>query len=70
MKMMFSRLGISEVVRSDNGTKYSSRRFKRFAQSWRFQHITSGSEYPRSNGMAERYVQVIKNMLTKIKDSG
>ena len=37
---MFSSLGISEVVRSANGTQYSSRRFK------------------RSNGIAERYVQL------------
>ena len=70
MKMMFLRLGISEVGRSDNVTQYSSRRFKRFAESWRFQHVTSSPEYPRSNCMAERYVQLIKNMLTKAKDSG
>ena len=31
MKMTFSRLGIPKVVRSDNGTQYSSRSFKRFA---------------------------------------
>ena len=68
--MMFSRSGISEVVRSDNGTQYSSRRFKRIDESWRFQHVTSSPEYPRYNGMAERYVQVVKNMLPKAKDSG
>ena len=27
MKLMFSRLDIPEVVRSDNGTQYSSKRF-------------------------------------------
>ena len=70
IKMMFSILGIPEVVKSDNGTQYSSRTFQRFTESWRFLHITSSPEYPRSNGMAERYVQVIKNMLTKAKDSG
>ena len=58
--MMFSRLGIPEVVRSDNGTQYLSRRFRRFAELWRFQHVTSSPEYPRSNGMVERYVQVVK----------
>ena len=65
MKMMFSRLGIPEIVRSDNGTQYTSGRFKRFAESWGFQHITSSPEYPRSNGMAERYVEMVENMLTK-----
>ena len=68
--MMFLRWDIPEVVRSDNGTQYSSRRFKRFAESWRFQHITSSPEYPKPNGMMERYVQVIKNMLTKAENSG
>ena len=28
------------------------------------------AEYPGSIGMAQRYVQVVKNMLTKTKDSG
>ena len=70
MKMWFSRLDIPEVVRSNNGRQYSSRRFKRFAESWRFQHIIRSPKYPRSNGMTERYAQVIKNMLTKAKDSG
>ena len=70
MKMMFSRLGIPEIVRSDNGTQYSSREFKQFATSWGFDHVTSSPEYPRSNGMAERHVQTVKDLLTKAKDSG
>ena len=32
MKMMFSRLGIPEMVRSGNGTQCLSRRFKRYAE--------------------------------------
>ena len=67
--MIFLRLGILEVVRSNNGIQYSSKIFKIFAESRRFQHITSSPEYPRSNGMVERYEQVIKNMLTKAKHS-
>ena len=58
------------MVRSDNEIQYSSRRFERFSESWRSQHATSSPEYPGSIGMALRYVQVVKNMLTKTKDSG
>ena len=68
--MMFSRLGIPEIVRSDNGSQYSSREFKQFATSWGFDHVTSSPEYPRSNGMAERHVQTVKDLLTKARDSG
>ena len=67
--MIFLRLGILEVVRSNNGIQYSSKIFKIFAESRRFQHITSSPEYPRSNGMVERYEQVIKNMSIKAKHS-
>ena len=33
-------------------------------------NITSNPEYPRSKDIAKRYLQVIKNMLPKAKDSG
>ena len=70
MEMIFSRLGIPEVVRSDNGPQYSSATFKEFAETWGFKHVTSSPEYPKSNGMAERHVQTVKQILTKAKESG
>ena len=30
-KNVFSRIGISEIVRSDNGPQYNSREFEKFA---------------------------------------
>ena len=41
--------------------------FKKFAKDWRFQHIASIPEYPRSNGLAEKTVQTVKSMLEKAK---
>ncbi len=37
----FSRHGIPEVVRSDNGLQYSSHEFAMFADSYGFKHVTS-----------------------------
>ena len=68
LKSIFSRHGIPEIVRSDNGPQYASAEFLTFASSYGFQHITSSPKFPQSNGQAERCVQTIKNLLKKSND--
>nr|XP_047146762.1 uncharacterized protein K02A2.6-like [Hydra vulgaris] len=51
LKMIFSRLGIPQIVRSDNGTQFTSSEFQKFSKEWEFKHITSSSQYQQSNGM-------------------
>ena len=68
LKSVFSRHGIPEIVRSDNGPQYSSAEFMSFASSYGFQHLTSSPKFPQSNGQAERSVQTIKNLLKKSDD--
>ncbi|KAL8570113.1 hypothetical protein ACOMHN_033792 [Nucella lapillus] len=41
MKRHFASHGISEKLMTDNGTQFTSREFKQFAQEWNFVHITS-----------------------------
>ena len=65
LRNIFSRVGIPEILRSDNGPQFSSQEFRKFTQSWNFQYITSSPYYPKSNGLAERYVQTIKNLLER-----
>ena len=69
MKSMFPRHGIPMKVMSDQGPQYSSSEFEDFAKMWGFEHQTSSPYYPRSNGLAERTVQTVKNILKKSKAS-
>ena len=70
-KEAFSRHGIPETVisdnGSDNGSQYSSKQYKHFAREWQFSHKTSSPRYPQSNGLAEKSVKVVKQLLKKCK---
>ena len=68
LKAVFSRHGLPEVLRSDNGPQYSSREFEEFAKSYSFHHVTSSPRYPQSNGQAERTVQTVKHLLKQSTD--
>ena len=48
LKSVFSRHGISEIVRSDNGSQYSSSEFISFASSYGFQHLISSLKFPQT----------------------
>ena len=63
-----SRHGIPESVRSDNGPQFSSREFAKFAASYGFKHTTSSPYFSQSNGLVERTVQTVKNILKGNQD--
>ena len=65
LKAVFSRHRVPCEVVSDNGPQFSSGEFASFAREWGFHHITSSSHYPRSNGLAESSVKVVKNLMRK-----
>ena len=67
IKHIFSRMGIPEIFRSDNGPQYSSMKFKKFSEEWGFQHVTSSPVYPKSNGLAEKSVQTVKSLMEKAR---
>ncbi|KAL5503067.1 hypothetical protein EMCRGX_G009958, partial [Ephydatia muelleri] len=68
VKAVFSRHGIPESVRSDNGPQFSSHEFAKFAASYGFKHTTNSPYFPQSNGLAERTVQTVKNILKGNQD--
>ncbi|KAK7107442.1 hypothetical protein V1264_015374 [Littorina saxatilis] len=66
----FARHGIPETLMSDNGPQFGSEEFQQFAVSWDFQHTTSSPGYPQSNGLAEKTVHTVKDIMTNAKASG
>lgn len=68
MKEIFARHGIPQKMVTDN-MPFNSLKFKEFCQEWEITLVTSSPMYPRSNGLAERNVQSIKNLIKKAEES-
>ncbi len=69
MKGVFGRHGVPFEVFSDNGPQFAGEEFQQFAETWEFKHSTSSPTFPKSNGLAERTVQTVKNLIKKSKAS-
>ena len=68
LKTAFSRHGIPDTLRTDNGPQFSLIEFAEFAQQYDFTHNISSLHFPASNGQAERTVQTIKQLLKNADD--
>lgn len=66
-KSIFARHGIPQVIRSDN-VPFNCKEIREFSDEYSFELVTSSPVYPRSNGQAERAVQIAKNILKKNQD--
>ena len=69
-KLICSEYGWPETLVSDNGPCYTSESFTTLMKEYNVNHITSSPHYPQSNGLAEKYVQIVKNLLYKAKEEG
>ena len=67
---MFSRFGFPEQLVSDNGPQFISQEFGRFLEANGVQHIRSAPYHPSTNGLAERFVQSMKNALKASQGEG
>ena len=63
---MFACHGIPTTVKSDNGPQFAAAEYKEFSKSWGFKHITVSPYHPQANGLAEKSVHIIKQLLKKV----
>lgn len=68
LKDVFSIHGLPKKIIADN-MPFNSFSFQQFCASIDCNIITSSPHYPRSNGLAERFVQTSKQILKKCADS-
>ena len=69
-KQVFSEHGWPETLISDNGPCSTSQAFTSVMQSYSVNHITSSLDYPQSNSLAEKYVQIVKSLFYKANEEG
>ena len=65
---IFMEYGWPDTIVSDNRPCYTSETFRKLMIEYRVNHITSSPHYPQLNGLAEKYVQIIKNLFYKAKE--
>ena len=70
MKLIFSEYGWPETIISGNGPCYSAESFTKLMTDYSVNHITSSLHYLQSNGLAEKYVQIVKHLFYKAKEEG
>ena len=69
-KLICSEYGWPDTLVSDNGPCYTSEVFTNLMSEYNINHITSSPYYPQSNGLAEKYVQIVKNLFYKAQEEG
>lgn len=68
MENIFSSHGIPEVLVSDNATIFKSEEFTQFCQRNGIFQKFMAPGHPASNGLAERYVQILKRKLRAMEN--
>ena len=70
LKVIFSEYGWLDTIVSDNGPCYMAEVFTKTMQEYSVNHITSSPHYPQSNGLAEKFLQPVKNVFYKAREEG
>ena len=69
-KLIFSDYGWPETLISDNGPCYTVEAFTSVMNAYHVNHITSSPHYPQCNGLAQKYIQIVKSLFHKGKEEG
>ena len=59
-----------QIPVSDNGPCYMAEIFTKTMQEYSVNYITSSPHYPQSNGLAEKFIQTVKNLFYKAREEG
>ena len=70
MQSIFSEYRLPNTLATDNAPCYTSKEFQLLMQSMSVSHLTSSPHYPLSNGLAEKFVGIVKNLFHKANEEG
>lgn len=70
LRAHFSRYGIPQILRSDNGKQFDCAEFRALSKALDIQLISSSPDYPQSNGQAEKAVDIAKRIMSKSAAAG
>ena len=70
MKVICSEYSWPETIVCDNSPCYSAETFSKLMTDYHVNHITSSPHYLQSNGLAEKYVEIVKNLFYKAQEEG
>ena len=68
LRLICSEYEWPDILVSDNGACYASDIFTNLMAESNVNHIPSSPHYPQSNGLAEKYVQIFKNLFHKAQE--
>jgi len=66
-RMVFARFGLPEQIATENGPRFVTEEFQELTKANGIRHTTV-APYPKSNGLAERFVQIFKASMKKMAD--
>ena len=69
-KLICSEYGWPETLVYDNGPCYTYEIFTTLMKEYNVNHITSSPHNLQSNGLPEKYLQIVKNLVYKAKEEG
>ena len=67
-KLIFSEYRWPDTLVSESGPCYTVEVFTNMMQEYSMNHITSSPHYPHSNGLAEKFIQIVKNLFYKARE--
>lgn len=70
LRSIFSRFGLPNQLVSDNGSQFVSEAFQSFLNANGIKHIRSAPYHAATNGLAERFVQTMKQALYSSRGNG